>query len=485
MSKEIYAVGIDYITYNSHGRGVRCVPFRHRTSLADADIILISPTISPFQYSVDQEYQGRQVISQNSSGTLMDDVTFWKKELKSAIEQKKTIFVLLDEPKDFYYYSGNKSHSGTGKNRHTTYDVKPFCSYSILPDLSTYHPGKGNLIKYDSPNPILRTLWEENKKYFEYEVSFKKGEFKGEPIFFQKKGDNVLGGILKTTYGSSIVLLPAINFNHSDFTDTDAETYEESYTNEAKRFYHRFTKALAEIDKNLRAEGGLSPQPDWLNNESFSIKSVVQKEAEINSLKNKIQDLDGKVAALQQEIAELEAPKHLLYESGFALEKSIKNALLVIGIVAESYKDSDSEFDVLFKCEEGSFLGEAEGKDTKAIDVKKISQLMRNLGEYIQKEEVTDSAKGILFGNGYRLTRIEEREEQFTKKCIQIAEQQNISLVRTSDLYPILQYLSENNDEAFKIKCRNALLNNKSGIVSFPMVPNIAKMKKSAKNLKS
>jgi hypothetical protein len=57
---------------------------------------------------------------------------------------------------------------------------------------------------------------------------------------------------------------------------------------------------------------------------------------------------------------------------------------------------------VVFESEEGRLIGEAEGKDNKAINVDKLRQLSMNIHEDIQREEVTTPAKGVLFGNGYR-----------------------------------------------------------------------------------
>lgn len=80
-----------------------------------------------------------------------------------------------------------------------------------------------------------------------------------------------------------------------------------------------------------------------------------------------------------------------------------------MGFRAEPFKDSNSEFDVVFESDEGRLIGEAEGKDSKAINVDKLRQLAMNIHEDLQREEVTKSAKGVLFGNGFRLSPLNER----------------------------------------------------------------------------
>ena len=56
-----------------------------------------------------------------------------------------------------------------------------------------------------------------------------------------------------------------------------------------------------------------------------------------------------------------------------------------MGFVASPYKEANSEFDVVFESAEGRLLGEAEGKDSKAISVDKLRQLVMNIHEDLQR----------------------------------------------------------------------------------------------------
>jgi hypothetical protein len=116
---------------------------------------------------------------------------------------------------------------------------------------------------------------------------------------------------------------------------------------------------------------------------------------------------------------------------------------------AERYKDTESEFDVLFTWEDQRFLGEAEGKDNKAINVDKISQLERNLSEDYAKENVQQYAKGMLFGNAFRLQKLTERGEFFTDKCISSAKRLKAALIRTPDLFFPARYVKASGDDDF------------------------------------
>ena len=157
-----------------------------------------------------------------------------------------------------------------------------------------------------------------------------------------------------------------------------------------------------------------------------------------------------------------------MYEKGKPLEAAIINALQIIGFKARPYKDATSEFDVVFESSEGRLIGEAEGKDTKAVNVDKLRQLSMNIHEDLLREEITSQAKGVLFGNGYRLQAVETREVAFTDKCVSAALTSSTALIATADLYKAAQYLSAKFDSDFAALCRDKML---SG-VGITMLPN-------------
>ncbi len=475
LSVKIIAVGIEEFPSDNAGVELEFVPYRKHCSLIDADMVLLFPTIfDEFNLWASSKYRGKQCINQEMSGEFVNDLNFWDKEIDNAIKAGIMICIVCVKPIEFYYYTGEKEYSGTGRNRQIINDVKLINSYFVCPGLSVYHASFGASIKYNSKNAILRTIWEENKDCFQYEVTFEEDNFPGEPILYQNKGNGILGGIISTSHNSHIIVLPAFNLNDPKFIDTNQSedgTEEESWTDIAVIFANKFVKNLISINKTLKNKSELSPPPDWVSNKEYEIEAEKKIENKILLIEKRIQDLTGKKLIKERELENTIIPKRLLYEAGTPLEDSLKHCLSLIGFKAESYQDNESQFDVVFTCSEGAFLGEAEGKEKKAIDVKKISQLMRNLSEYISKPNVKLSAKGVLFGNGYRFTPPAQRAEQFTTKCISVAEQHNILLIRTMDLFPIYQYLLEHRDRNFKKQCREAIVNSQFGLVKFPNIP--------------
>ncbi len=138
-----------------------------------------------------------------------------------------------------------------------------------------------------------------------------------------------------------------------------------------------------------------------------------------------------------------------------------------MGFRAEPFKDSNSEFDVVFESNESRLIGEAEGKDSKAINVDKLRQLAMNIHEDLQREEVTKPAKGVLFGNGFRLSPLNKRDTQFTEKCISAAQSSSTALLTTAELFRAVHTLLTNPNEDYAKSCRNAILAG-VGVVSLP-----------------
>lgn len=164
--------------------------------------------------------------------------------------------------------------------------------------------------------------------------------------------------------------------------------------------------------------------------------------------------------------------RDLLFEKGKTLENAINLALEVLEYKVENYNDGNIELDHIITSPEGErFIGEAEGKDTSAINIDKFRQLATNINEDLQRPEIENPAIGILFGNGFRLTKPSNRAEQFTTKCINTAKSLNCVLVRTTDLFRIAKYIKESKDKNFAKSCRDAIKNSSGKIVEFPTLP--------------
>ena len=185
-----------------------------------------------------------------------------------------------------------------------------------------------------------------------------------------------------------------------------------------------------------------------------------------------IEILEIKKTELLEQISQETKLKDLLFETGKTLENAINLGLKILGYSAENYNDGVLELDHVIVSPEGDrFLGEAEGKDTSAINIDKLRQLLVNIHEDVQRDEVESPALGILFGNGFRLTEPSHREEQFTTKCLSTAKSSNCILIKTTDLFRVAKYVKESNDQTFAKSCRDSIKLGMGKIVQFPDLP--------------
>lgn len=100
-----------------------------------------------------------------------------------------------------------------------------------------------------------------------------------------------------------------------------------------------------------------------------------------------------------------------------------------------------------------------------------MSQLERNLSEDFACEDVNEHAKGILFGNAFRLQKPSERGEFFTEKCVLAAKRIKAALVRTTDLFIAAKYVKESGDAAYAQQCVGSIVRTEGAVVEFPAVP--------------
>lgn len=222
------------------------------------------------------------------------------------------------------------------------------------------------------------------------------------------------------------------------------------------------------IDANLLQGKEETPEPDWAGASSYRLQIESQIEEKLIEL---TQSIEEQVAARENKRNELKqhaSIRRLLYEKGALLESAVRDTLNLMGFDAKSFKDSESEFDALFTGLEGRFIGEVEGKDNKAINVDKFSQLERNIHEDFAKDDVEDMAHGILFGNAYRVSPPSDRAEFFTDKVFRAAKRAGVGLVRTTDLFEVARYLKEHDDPEYAKKCREAIATAKGKLVKFP-----------------
>jgi hypothetical protein len=462
-TKKIFSIGYDF-----PGGLLENIPFDSDHSLFDCDIVLFNPSIFSFSLGQSSTYKGKPSLPDSQSFRLQERILHWKKELKNAYNEGKLIVVLLSQNDIVYVATGDKQYSGTGRNRVETRMVRDISNYESIPIKINIINAKGKELRIGENVSFVKELYDIIKPYLEYQV-YIEGEF-SQVLFTTKNAFKILGAcVMSSQHSGAIVFLPHI--------DTDIEEFEEEkneeifWSKKAITFGNKFIRALINLDSYFKSTTDLSVKPTWINEKDFTLK----KEEEINKnllvIEKKIVELVEQKEKDKKELEEEGYLKYLLYEKGKPLEKAILKALRILGFTANPFKESDSEFDAVFESEEGRFIGEAEGKDNKPINIDKLRQLEMNINEDFSRENIKEIAKGVLFGNAFRFTHPSERSNFFTDKCYIAAKRSKVALVRTTDLFIVAKYLSENKSKTFEKKCRDAIFSASGEEVYFPPLP--------------
>lgn len=452
--KQIIGVEVDIPTIKFH-------QFDSNKSLLGADIVIISPNIFHYDFH-DSNYQGKTTFSQSGRANLDNDVTRWRRELNTLLEEGKTVFVVLDKLIKFHsvvdkYYEKGVYHSSIGS---------PGDNYEFLPiDIGEMFESSGTNEEIKScKNPLFSEFEETFFSLLKYKTYIKTD--KGIPLFKTKSGNYLLGGIYKVGKGH-LVTLPYFDFDYKKFATKDGK----NWTSNAVSLGKRLVQCLVNIDKSLR-NNETSIAPLWTKEECYSLNGEEDLKSKIKENKAKITNLKVKNDELKNQLKEIRRTKRLLYETGKPLENAVTDALKLLEFKAEGFDDGELELDQVIIDPSGNrLIGECEGKDNCAIDIDKFRQLIDGLNEDWSKNGSSDRATGLLFGNPERLKKIEERTVDFTDKCKRGAEREKVGLILTKDLFKVVQYIKNKNDEKFKEECREAILNNLGKIIQFPEIP--------------
>jgi len=486
MEKRIVFVGESQVTSDD----VTNLEFSSDGSLLDGDIIVFSVNTEDY-YSGGETFQGRRCLNDDSSFRLRRHCQHWGSELKAALLDGKTVIVYVNRSPELSVATGHKEYSGTGRNTRTTRIVETFDPYCAIPcDFGSVVRRSGERIKVTGDLGILSTYWHEFGEYSAYQAYIE--NFKGSALLHTQTGGKAVGGILRTsaTKGMLIFLPPpdlsaaveskinglkARQKNRPDANPTARAKQNQSYRKKAQQSVaEQFITAIIALDKAARSATEATPPPAWSNQDRFTLRRETELQSKFSDNNSRLAKLAEERKALNEALRETQRLRALLYEKGKPLEEAILIALRLLGFNAENLQEADSEFDAVMVDPTGMrLIGEAEGKDDKAISVDKLDQLDRNLKEDFarQAEEKAQFALGVLFGNAYRLTAPEERQEFFTAKCLLAAKRSHINLVRTTDLFAVARYLDDSPNEEFAAKCRRAIIEADGEEVEFPTLP--------------
>lgn len=392
------------------------ISFEQNSSLSDADIVLFNP----------------------NPGFVSNNL-YWAEEIDHALRFGKTVFVLLSHP-----YNEEQ--------------------YSFLPGLPV-DIITTNKIKVFPKQKLIQPLFNTCEDIWKVECFLDSHHYLN-VLFASKNDDRTLGAVFEVSNGY-IILMPNIDFPNKQSFDIN-----DGWTKEALLVGRKIIQNLSDIHNFLNTKEEISDRPDWADYSEFELKESTRLSIIVDKNIATIEKLMLENEELLEKIKIKDILKNLLFETGKPLEKGVIQALTILGYSAENYDDGVLELDQIILSPEGErYIGECEGKDNKPIDISKFRQLQDSLNEDFHREEIEEKAYGILFGNPQRLLDPKDRTEDFTTKCKSGAKREQIGLISTVDLFKVAKYLSENDNENFKVECRKAIKEQLGNVVEFPEIP--------------
>lgn len=410
--------------------------FKSNSSIQYADIALFS---APDLALCEDEF-GAELYGENSDYQYLTHTAHWMEEFSRFVSSGKTIFCFIDRPEHFFV-QGNITNF-----------------YSCIPaDLNELTLKSGRNMSVNSKErQLINEFWTGTSKHFKFQALLPKHS--GRHLLLAKGTSSPVSSIFSVGRGR-VIALPDPDFGTSS-------TYgSPGYSNEEK--WDRILHALFKFDKLLHQSEEKSEPPDWACNFQWTRLTAMQDER-ADCIREKL-EIEKKLDCLNEQIAEEEHLRGLLFETGKPLEHLVRLSLETLGFRVANYDDGMSEIDAIFYSDEGAFIGEIEGKDSAPINIDKLRQLIQIVND---DHFDNDTEKiGVLFGNAKRLTPPDTRMDEFTAKCLHHVATSRISVVRTMDLFEPTLYLRHHEDPEFAQKCRLAIKTAAGRIVQFPPIP--------------
>lgn len=447
---------------------IKYIEFGKNNSLLDFDVIMFRADIRHYMFS-SETYNGKPCLNDDKSFSIRRHMEHWRREIRDAVDNGKTVIVFMSDLTQISIATGELKYTGSGRNARVERMVTDYDNYQFLPYALrlTSSVGSSMVLASAKAEPLV-DYWKSFEPYSSYKVILEGAGVSGELL--TRNGGKTVGLIVRSrTSNGALVLLP----------DVDVETRLSGVTEEkgglrpsaeSRKFSDRLISAVVSIDKAIKESVEITPEPPWAADFNYKLKAEIDIERQISALDAEFARISAETAGLKDKLLDISSLRGLLYEKGHPLEKSIIKALRILGYEADGLKTAVLELDVVFTSPEGRLIGEAEGKDDKPVNVTKLRQLALNVHEDFARDDVETLAKGVLFGNGYRLTAIAERGDPFTDKCQSASQASSAALVSTPDLFLVAKYLSENSDPDFAKRCREAI-GSAVGRVSFPAIP--------------
>jgi len=191
--KKIISIGFDLASED-----VQHEDINSGISLLDWDIVLFKPALLNRNFYISDHYLGKPALDDEDSPKFKQYCQHWRREIDDAISNGKLVIVFLSELEEVYVATGEKTYSGTGKNRQTTRMVSLTSNYSSIPVELLPVATKGKVVKLlPKGTEYLSAYWKEFSALSFFNVVLSGEKIK--PILQTKVGDKTVGAEYRKT----------------------------------------------------------------------------------------------------------------------------------------------------------------------------------------------------------------------------------------------------------------------------------------------
>jgi hypothetical protein len=409
-------------------------------SFHDFDIVVIDPLgVANFLSKQDHKYKdGFLTLAYDSKGTnkwVRNAISQRGKETEHFLSLGRLLVCILRQPNSAYLCSSFDEWPQPKKEQNwiDNYGWFPLESYDSM--ISILCRSVGSKINLSDPNnqfaPYFKAF--NNKLYYEAYLDQAKTPhyFNDLHTIAETHGELPVGFSFKLQ-GGQVVFLPPTK-------DPDPKKL-------AGVLLDCISATMGTIEETT--------PPSWVSDYKAFLPNLFDLEGEIEKLHKKISELQERLSTVEQQKTEQQKYLKLLYEQGkFQLEPVIRDAFSLFGFTVKEAEPSDG----LLESDEGTALLEVEGKDNTQISRDKYRQLLDHVDD--DERQTGQPKKGILVGNGFRLTDPKERDKQFTKDAIAAASGSHFCLIPTDTLFNLVcKVLTNPDNDGLKEGIRKQIL---------------------------
>ncbi|MCG5432609.1 hypothetical protein LV457_09955 [Mycobacterium sp. MYCO198283] len=413
-------------------------------SLYDYDLVMWDPHNSMQTYLQSGygagSHNGLPRISDHNSPRLRHDISRRKNDFEEFLKLGRTLVVFLPGDMRVYIDSGERTHSGTGRNRQTTTIVKPLNILDALPERPLRAATLGEAM--EPAHSSIGPLYRQTADYWCYASVFDESEDL-RPLL-RVKGTSKLTAAHTDCEGGTIIFLPILLTGTWDEDNVDADYGEDDSDGEESRDHGGGAEPSEQlgldrtigdddfdrdtIDKMVLdwliafTSAEKVVWPDWAD--KYRFQTEVDRASEITQRQAKIAQLQTELDLLNAEQDADRQWKLLIAGTGTPFEEAAAAALTHLGF--DLKPTIPGRTDLRGSRGDASIVAETKGV-TKSAAESHCAQLEKWVAEDL---EAGQRSKGILIINAYiNDPPLERTKPTFPDQMRRYAEMRNHCLV--------------------------------------------------------